>query len=52
MSCVVLLYLVFSPVGLVDGGNGWLLPLWMGLVAINLVVWVQRFRSINTAIPN
>ncbi len=52
MSCVVLLYLVFSPVGLVDGGNGWFLPLSLGLVAINFVVWIQRIRSINTAIPN
>ncbi|MEL7312166.1 MAG: solute:sodium symporter family transporter [Pseudomonadota bacterium] len=45
MSCVILLYLVFSPVGLVDGGNGWFVPLLGLLTFANLVVWVQQLRQ-------
>lgn len=44
MSCVVLLYLIFSSVGLVDGGNGWFMPLLAGIALLNLVVWVQQLR--------
>ncbi len=39
LATIVLLYLVFSPVGLVDGGNGWFWPLAGGLAAITVLGW-------------
>ena len=44
MSAVVALYLLFSPVGLVDGGNGWFWPLIAALAVVNVVVWVARMQ--------
>ena len=42
LSCVVALYLLFSPVGLVDGLRGAFWPL-LGLLALgNLIVWWLR----------
>ncbi|MEM8546693.1 MAG: solute:sodium symporter family transporter, partial [Pseudomonadota bacterium] len=43
LSCVVFLYLLFSPIGLVDGGNGWFWPLVGGLALINIGVFL-RYR--------
>ncbi|MBL4572297.1 MAG: solute:sodium symporter family transporter [Gammaproteobacteria bacterium] len=39
MSCVIALYLLFSPIGLVDGLSAAFWPLLMLLVAINVLVW-------------
>ncbi|MEM1262906.1 MAG: solute:sodium symporter family transporter [Pseudomonadota bacterium] len=44
MSLVVLLYLVFSPVGLVNGLSNLFWPLVAVLVVINALVWAQRNR--------
>jgi len=39
MSCVVGLYLLFSPIGLVDGLSTAFWPLALGLIILNIVVW-------------
>lgn len=39
MSCVIALYLLFSPIGLVDGLSAAFWPLIMLLVALNTLVW-------------
>ncbi len=39
MSCVIGLYLLFSPIGLVDGLSAAFWPLVMLLIAINALVW-------------
>ncbi|MEM7432177.1 MAG: solute:sodium symporter family transporter [Pseudomonadota bacterium] len=38
-ACVVFLYLLFSPVGLVDGLSPLFWPLTAGLIGLNVVVW-------------
>ncbi|MCY3566768.1 MAG: hypothetical protein OXH27_11385, partial [Gammaproteobacteria bacterium] len=48
LSCVVALYLLFSPVGLVDGVSAAFWPL-LGLLALgNLIVWLWR-PGVSTA---
>ena len=42
MSCVVALYLLFSPIGLVGGLSAAFWPLMMSLLAVNVVVWVKQ----------
>ena len=42
MSCVVALYLLFSPVGLVGGLSAAFWPLMLSLLAVNVVVWVKQ----------
>ncbi len=42
MSCVVALYLLFSPVGLVGGLSSAFWPLMLSLLAVNVVVWVKQ----------
>ncbi len=39
MSSIVALYLLFSPLGLVDGGSDWFLPLNGLLVLANVALW-------------
>jgi SSS family solute:Na+ symporter len=41
-SCVVALYLLFSPIGLVGGLSAAFWPLMMSLLAVNVVVWVKQ----------
>jgi len=43
LSCVVGLYLLFSPVGLVNGLSPWFWPLVTVLIVINVTCWL-RFR--------
>ena len=38
LSCVVALYLLFSPLGLVDGMSQWFWPLLAGLLIANLAL--------------
>ncbi|MEO1202803.1 MAG: solute:sodium symporter family transporter [Pseudomonadota bacterium] len=40
MSSIVALYLLFSPLGLVDGGSDWFLPLNGLLVLANATLWI------------
>lgn len=39
ISCVIALYLLFSPIGLVDGLSAAFWPLFMLLIAVNVLVW-------------
>jgi len=39
ISCVITLYLLFSPIGLVDGLSAAFWPLFMLLIAVNVLVW-------------
>ena len=41
LSCVVGLYLLFSPLGLVGGLSEWFLPLLVLLILVNIVSWVR-----------
>jgi SSS family solute:Na+ symporter len=41
-SCVVALYLLFSPIGLVGGLSAAFWPLMLSLLAVNVVVWVKQ----------
>lgn len=49
LSSVVVLYLLFSPIGLVDGGTGWLLPSVLLLVAACAGCWWWQFRVLRLA---
>jgi len=49
ISCVVGLYLLFSPLGLVGGVSEWLMPLLGLLVLINLAIWA-RFAFNQTSL--
>jgi SSS family solute:Na+ symporter len=42
MSCVVALYVLFSPIGLVGGLSAAFWPLMLSLLAVNIVVWVKQ----------
>ena len=39
ISCVIALYLLFSPIGLVDGLSAAFWPLIMLLIGVNVLVW-------------
>jgi len=41
LSCVVGLYLLFSPLGLVGGLSEWFLPLLVLLILVNIVSWAR-----------
>ncbi|MBU2099183.1 MAG: solute:sodium symporter family transporter, partial [Gammaproteobacteria bacterium] len=41
MSCVVALYLLFSPIGLVGGLSAAFWPLMMSLLVVNVLIWVK-----------
>lgn len=45
LSCVVGLYLLFSPVGLVDGLSAWFWPLIACLVVMNILCWMRFIRA-------
>lgn len=45
MSCVVGLYLLFSPIGLVGGISGFFWPLITALLVLNVLAWWWRGRS-------
>lgn len=42
MSCVVALYLLFSPIGLVGGLSAAFWPLMMSLLVVNVLIWVKQ----------
>jgi SSS family solute:Na+ symporter len=44
LSCVVALYLVFSPVGLVGDGSSLFVPVLLGLLALNMAFWFGWHR--------
>lgn len=50
MSCVVGLYLLFSPIGLVDGLSAAFWPLLMLLIAVNALVWLWIARHDTPAL--
>jgi SSS family solute:Na+ symporter len=45
MSCVVALYLLFSPIGLVGGLSAAFWPLLSLLLLVNMVIWVRSART-------
>ena len=45
LSCVVGLYLLFSPIGLVDGLSAWFWPLIACLVVMNVLYWMRFIRA-------
>jgi SSS family solute:Na+ symporter len=45
LSCVIAIYLLFSPIGLVGGWSAWFAPLMAALVLANAVVWVLAVRK-------
>ena len=52
LSCVVGLYLLFSPLGLVGGVSEWFLPLLVLLLLINLVSWTRFAGKHPTSIDH
>ncbi|MDP7402953.1 MAG: solute:sodium symporter family transporter [Pseudomonadota bacterium] len=52
LSCVVGLYLLFSPLGLVGGVSEWFLPLLVLLLLINLVSWARYAGKHPTSIDH
>jgi solute:Na+ symporter, SSS family len=42
MSCVVALYLLFSPIGLVGGLSAAFWPLIVSLVVVNVLIWIKQ----------
>ncbi|TFH75285.1 solute:sodium symporter family transporter [Gammaproteobacteria bacterium LSUCC0112] len=42
MSCVVALYLLFSPIGLVGGISAAFWPLIVSLVVVNVLIWIKQ----------
>ena len=46
-SCVVLLYMIFSPLGLAGGSGGLFATLTALLVVINILVWVRALAADN-----
>ncbi len=45
MSCVVALYLLFSPIGLVGGLSAAFWPLMVALLAINILIWAWQMNK-------
>jgi len=46
LSCVVVLYLIFSPIGLVGTGSSLLAPLLLSLLALNALFWFSWHRRL------
>jgi SSS family solute:Na+ symporter len=46
LSCVVALYVVFSPIGLVGDGSNLFAPVLLGLLALNMAVWFGWHRRL------
>jgi SSS family solute:Na+ symporter len=49
LSCVVALYVVFSPVGLVGGGSDLFAPVLLGVLALNVLFWLGWHRRLSSA---
>ena len=47
MSCVVALYVVFSPIGLVGEGSNFFAPVLLGLLALNVAFWFGWHRRLT-----
>ena len=47
LSCVVALYVVFSPVGLVGEGSNFFVPVLLGLLALNVAFWFGWHRRLT-----
>ena len=47
LSCVVALYVVFSPIGLVGEGSNFLAPVLLGLLALNVLFWFSWHRRLT-----
>lgn len=47
MSCVVALYLLFSPIGLVNGISPAFVPLMSAILLCNVVVWAWAIRRVH-----
>ena len=47
LSCVVALYVVFSPIGLVGEGSNFFAPVLLGLLALNLAFWFGWHRRLT-----
>ena len=47
LSCVVALYVVFSPIGLVGEGSNFLAPVLLGLLALNVLFWFGWHRRLT-----
>lgn len=50
LSCVVALYVVFSPIGLVGDGSALFAPVLLGLAAINMLMWLWWHRRLNAGV--
>ena len=48
MSCVVALYLLFSPIGLVGGLSSAFWPLMLLLILVNMVIWWRGARMLES----
>ena len=46
LSCVVALYVVFSPIGLVGEGSNLFAPVLLGLLALNVAFWFGWHRRL------
>ena len=46
LSCVVALYVVFSPMGLAGDGSNLLVPALLGLLALNAAFWFGWHRRL------
>ena len=46
LSCVVALYVVFSPIGLVGEGSTLFAPVLLGLLALNVAFWLGWHRRL------
>ncbi len=50
LSCVVALYVVFSPIGLVGDGSALFAPVLLVLAAINMLMWLWWHRRLNAGV--
>ena len=50
LSCVVALYVVFSPVGLVGTGSNLFAPVLLGLLALNVAFWMGWHRRLTAGL--
>jgi SSS family solute:Na+ symporter len=47
LSCVMALYVVFSPIGLVGDGSNLFAPVLLGLLALNVLFWLSWQRGLS-----
>ena len=48
LSCVVALYVVFSPIGLAGDGSNLLVPVLLGLLGLNVALWFGWHRRLSS----